>query len=229
MSIATNTQAISIARESLGLQPHHFTVNHDTASEIPEPIIKMLDWTYVTAGDLEKRALETLEILDGSFTIRGNIETLTKYGSILNMFGLLMSSRRPDENAGKRKYTYIYKGLFGHRRNHLRLDDIHYEVDDVIADGKLKYPNEEEDGKQMLFPYGWAQSVLDLMSLGVWKIDYDPQNHVYEASFHENFEPNRASFSEYHKQIVGRMTQPCWKWELKGPVGQTLFDGKSSS
>lgn len=213
-----------IARERVEPRPHRFEVNPSELNGVSSSVINMLKWQFVTVGDLEDCASDTLRALDASYAIRGgNIDTLTKYESIMIMFGLLMSNQEPEKNGGKLKYNYIYKGPFSHRRKHIYLDDIYCEVDDFIADGKLQYPREEEDGKQILVPYGWAQSVLDLMGQGVWQIEYDEKHHLYVAVFHEEYNGNTGLFTEPPKQIVGRKAQPCWRWELKGPVGLLLL------
>ena len=114
----------TIAREHVELQPHRFEVNPSELNDMPWPVSNMLKWQFVTVEDLEDRAADTLRSLAGNFAIRGDIETLTKYESILIMFGLLMSSQEPEKNGGKSKYTYIYKGPFNHRLKHIYLDDI---------------------------------------------------------------------------------------------------------
>jgi len=209
-----------IAHEYVELQPHRLEANPKELTNIPPHVLNMLRWQFVTVEDLENCAADTLRKLESPFIIRGDLDTLTKYETILTMFGLLMSSRSPEVNSGESKYTYIYKGLFGYRCKDIYLDDIYFEVNDIVADGRLKYPREKEDGKQILVPYGWAQSVLDLMSQGVWRIEYDDKHHLYVAVFHEKLDGSTGLIIEPTKQFVGRKGQPCWKWELKGPIGQ---------
>ena len=87
----------------------------------------------------------------------------------------------------------------------------------------MKYPEEEFDGKQILVPYGWAQSAVDLISQGVWRVDYSPEHKTYVASFHKVRKKMLEDAQELPKQFVGRMANPRWHWELKGPVHESLL------
>lgn len=183
-----------------------------SVDETSDELRRIAYWKWVRVGDFTRYILQTLH--QYPHLIRGDVDMISSFTSLAIRFGHLMS-----ESRGFRKdrlFTYAYNPL-GFDGRPTRGIDFYIDEPDITADGRATAEAAVLDAV-LLVPAGWANSVAELVNLGVWGVDYSERLACYVA---------RITHPAGSECYITRRTHPRWGWDLghavpdKVPAGIT--------